>query len=65
MDDDDGVADDDEDVGVWVSVVPPSKSSLTYRSMELRQLEYMVRPRDTSATCSKRDLASVTSSKRA
>lgn len=63
-DNDDGVGDDD-DVGVWMSVVPPSKSSFTYLSMELRQVEYMVRPRETRATCSRRDLASVTSSKRA
>ncbi len=59
--------DDDEDDGFLfcVRVVPPSKSSWTYRSIELRHDKYMVRPRETRATCSSRDFASVTSSKRA
>ena len=47
------------------NVVPPRRSSLTYRAMEFRHVRYIVRPCDTRATCSNSDLASVTSSNRA
>ena len=50
------------DLVVVVAVVPPSKSSLTERDIDIRHVRYMVRPDASNPTCSNNDLASVTSS---
>ena len=46
-------------------LVPPSRSSLTYRDMLSKHVRYMTRPDASNPTCSNNDLASVTSSYRA
>jgi hypothetical protein len=59
---DDSAADDEVDL---VAVVPPSKSSFTYRDIDIKHVRYMIRPEASNPTCSNNDLASVTSSYKA